>query len=148
MYSLDSSSPKGGILVKAKELDDFKTRIDSARAKYARWSTVAKENNVTEMDKPIVQLVLIKSYFMYGGKWHFQEYTTLTLRYKILSPDKHALIVNTGELTASDNRYMDMDGLCLVFTSSQEVSAFLLALDPQKVVEHYEQKKKQGELFK
>lgn len=147
-FSLDALSSKAGIIIKSKDLADFKTRIDSARAQYTRWSTVAKENGVTEVDKQIGFYGLTKSYFLYGGKWHFDESTTLKLRYKILSANVHALIITTGELTASDNQYMDIDGLALVFISSDEIAAFLLALDPQKVIDHYEQKKKQGELFK
>lgn len=148
LHSLDASSSKGGINVDVSDLNKFKAAIDSAKTKYVAWSNVAKENGVNELDKDISQYPFVDSYFWYGNEWHFNKHTLLKIRLKILSSDKHILVVTTGKLQASDNQFIDSDGLALAFLSVSEIDSFLSALDPISVVTHYEEKKKKVDLFK
>lgn len=146
--SLDKLIKNGGITIDAKKLADFKAALTAARDRFVEWSGVAIQNGVTELTKEMeISSPSIQGYWL-QGEWHFDFSQALTYRFTILKDGKHVLVVTTGKLQASDNQFMDHDGMALAFTSAAEIDALIAGLDPAKVTAHFEEKKKKADLFK
>jgi hypothetical protein len=146
--SLDKLIKRGGVLIEAQNLEGFKEALSAARDRFIEWSDVAKLNSVAELDKEMeISSPSVKGYW-FQGKWKFDYSQALSYRFKILADGRHVLIINTGKLQAADNQFMDHDGMALVFTTAAEVDSLIAALDPVRVKEYFEEKKKKGDLFR
>lgn len=52
------------------------------------------------------------------------------------------------DLQASDNRYIEHDGLFMIFSSDEEIDDFINAIDSKHVIEKAEKKANTDDLFK
>lgn len=146
--TLDARHKMGGFIVEGKEVDAFKASFMQARDKFTEWSNLAKQNGVTDLDKEMeIDFPRLASYFQYGDL-HFAFGQRAKFRFKIMKDGRHVLLAGTGELTASDNQFMKIDGLIFAFKTADEVDAMLQLLDPQKLAEHFAAKKQKADLFK
>jgi len=147
--SLDKLHNKGGIKLDYKRYDEFISAINEAKDKYIEWSNVAKENNVSELEKSMSISPKVGGYFFYGD-WNFQYIVNPSVYFKIFKKDniiKHFLVINTGKLQSSSNQFMKVDGFVLVFSSVEEIDNFLETISRQKLNIFFN-KPKAKDLFK
>lgn len=146
MFSMDKLSKRGGIIMNEKEHDLFLSTLNEAKAKYTEWVNTAKENNVTDLSKSMTYKVKVGGFFQYGSKWNFQHIVHLTFEFRIVDGE-NLLIVRTGKLTSSSNRFMKHDGFVFVFQNEKEIDDFVNILSVDKVNE-FMNKPKATDLFK
>lgn len=147
MQSLDASIDNGGIVIKSKDLEDFRIFLKECQVKLNEWNDVATTNGVADLKKdiPVSVKPRLSGFFLYGD-WKFDLNVVLTPKYWRTSNQAQVLIY-TGEMTASDNEYMDADNFVFAF-NSDEISDFLENLTTEKVANHYSQKESKEDLFK
>jgi hypothetical protein len=133
--SVDDLSGKGGIVISNTQHAPLVSAIQAAKEKYVEWKNVAIENNVEDLDKRIEQRANVGTYFMYGIDWQFQFSVDLTFVVKF-TEGKHYMMIKTGNLVSSSNRYMAHKGFLLVFSSEQEIDTFLELLSLEKMTEY------------
>lgn len=132
MMSMDNLSNNGGVMISEKEHDSFLSTLNEAKMKYSEWVTTAKDNNVTDLSKPMTYKTKVGGFFQYGNTWNFQYVVNLTFNFKIVD-GKNLLIVRTGKLTSSSNRYITHDGFVFVFQSEKEIDDFVNILSVDSV---------------
>jgi hypothetical protein len=149
--SFDRLADEGGINFGDKsKYEAFISTLNQAKLKYQEWVLTAKQNNVEEVSKAMSFKTRCGSHFLYGREWHFQFFVTLQYEFKILKKGdniQYLLIIKTGQLQASDNQFMKVDGFVIVFTSETEIQDFIDALSIDKI-EALKNKNKAKELFK
>jgi len=134
--SLDELYDKGGIRIRKEQHQDFLNAIAKAKIKYVEWVKTAKENNVRSFNKSMNIKSKVGSYFLYGSEWKFQLEVNLTFDFQILEDKgelKYLLIIRTGELKASTNEHLKVDGFLLVFSSVNEIDTFTNKISRQKI---------------
>lgn len=150
-FSFDSNAHDGGFNLKAKRVDGFIENLKQAQLKYQDWLATAKANNVKSLSKEIkIKAQRLDGYFKYGKKWHFDFYVSPSFEFKIIESKgkvSHLLIVRTGKMEASDNKYIDSDGFALIFSSSDEITQFCNKFSNEKIAE-FINKPKAEDLFK
>lgn len=146
MYSFDGRRTPVTINVKQKQLDEFIASIQEAKETYVEWDSVAVVNNVTDLDKSMKVKSPSLMCAWYGTQWWFDYSTKLSFNFKHIE-GKPVLIIRTGKLVASSNQYIDSEGGAFVFTSVEEIDAFLSALDPTLVTGHFAAKNQKQDLF-
>ena len=95
-----------GIILNAKNRSSYLEFINESFAKFSEWSTVANENNITDMKKDIKEFSA-SGYFQYGG-WKF-GYSKHRSIFRIQEDGTHVCYVYIGEFQASSNQYMKSD---------------------------------------
>lgn len=146
MMSMDSLSENGGVMINNKEHDLFLSTLKEAKVKYSEWVNISKENNVTDLKKPMKYKVKVGAYFEYGNECYFQYVTMLTFEFIILG-GKNILIVKTGKLTSSSNRNITHDGFEFVFQNEKEIDDFVNVLSVDRV-KNFMNKPKSTDLYK
>jgi hypothetical protein len=145
--SKDASSKTVSLILKNKEVPEFIEFLNSIKESYTKWTLIAKENKVTELDKNVEYKNLTYSAAFMYGKWNFDFSVNLKARYKIVN-EKYLLIIDSDELQSSSNQYIKSDGFRIVFSSIQEIDELVSGLDFKLVDEFYNKKKGQEDLFK
>lgn len=145
--SKDTSSKTVSLILKNKEVPEFIEFLNSIKESYTKWTLIAKENKVTELDKNIEYKNLTYSAAFMYGKWNFDFSVNLKARYKIVN-EKYLLIIDSDGLQSSSNQYIKSDGFRIVFSSIQEIDELVSGLDFKLVDEFYNKKKGQEDLFK
>ena len=145
--SKDASSKMVSLILKNKEVPEFTEYLNSIKETYTKWTLIAKENKVTELDKTIEYKNLTYSAAFMYGKWNFDFSVNLKARYKIVN-EKYLLIIDSDELQSSSNQYIKSEGFRIVFSSIQEIDELISGLDFKLVDEFYNKKKGQEDLFK
>jgi len=148
--SLDDTHKKGGILIEEINHPEFVKSLTDAKLKYQEWLKTAKENNVKELTKKMLIQSKADGFFLYGSEWNFQFSLDLSYEFKILELKgeiKNLLIIRTGELTSSSNKYMKVDGFVLVFSNLKEIDDFINKISAAKITEYLNKPKKE-DLFK
>lgn len=138
------------LIVRPNKLEDFKYFINDAKKIYEKWIETAKENKVTDLDKPmsIDRNLNLESTF-YKNKWYFDYSVELLARFKIIEGNKYLLIIqNKSKLVSSLNKYIDSDGFYMIFSSTDEIELFLSKLTLENVNRFYEKKYNKEGLFK
>jgi hypothetical protein len=145
--SKDTSSKMVSLILKNKEVPEFIEFLNSIKESYTKWTLIAKENKVTELDKNIEYKNLTYSAAFMYGKWNFDFSVNLKARYKIVN-EKYLLIIDSDGLQSSSNQYIKSDGFRIVFSSIQEIDELISGLDFKLLEEFYNKKKGQEDLFK
>jgi hypothetical protein len=145
--SKDTSSKMVSLILKNKEVPEFIEFLNNIKESYTKWTLIAKENKVTELDKNIEYKNLTYSAAFMYGKWNFDFSVNLKARYKIVN-EKHLLIIDSDGLQSSSNQYIKSDGFRIVFSSIQEIDELISGLDFKLLEEFYNKKKGQEDLFK
>ena len=147
---LDELYDKGGLRIRKEQHQDFLNSIAEAKTKYIEWVKIAKDNNVMELNKSMNIKSEVGSYFLYGSDWKFQLLVDLTFDFQILEDEgelTYLLIIRTGELKASSNEHLKVDGFLLVFSSVDEIDAFTNEISREKI-NAFIAKPKEEDLFK
>jgi hypothetical protein len=147
-YGMDKLYDTGGIVVPKENYSEFLTAIKGAKEKYVEWSKTAKENDVKDFQKYIKVDAQTMGYFEAGDEWNFQFTVWLKFRFKVTEKGEPLLIMDTGKLTSSKNKYRDCDGFVIVFTSSEDIDSFLDKISPVKVQSFLDSKTDKNDLFK
>jgi hypothetical protein len=148
--SFDELYDKGGIRISKKQAPDFLNAIAEAKTKYKEWVKVAKENDVLELNKSMDIKSKVGSYFLYNREWKSQLSVNLNFDFQILEVEGeliYLLNISTGELRASSNDNLFVNGFSLIFCSENEIEAFTNEISRQKI-EAFIAKPKEKELFK
>lgn len=150
-HSMDASHKIGGIMVRSKSEDKFITALSEAKVKYTEWLATAKANGVKDLYKEMeIKCKGIDGYFAYGKDYHFNFGIKLGFFFVIKELDgevTYRLVAKTGEMTASDNQFMKVDGVALVFNDEKEIDSFINIINHKKIIE-YLSKPKAEDLFK
>ena len=145
--SKDSYHKTVGFSLESSEIPNFVKNLQAIKEKFAEWTQVAKDNNVTDYDKTFdVSFKSVHCFFLYGKDWHFTS-TRFTPYFKVTKDSEYLVVFNVGELTASDNRYMDIDGFFIVFQDGNEIDEFIQAIDPSHALEVSDTRSKKDALF-
>ena len=88
------------ISVDGKDLELFKVALELVKAKYLDWMKVAKENNVTEMDKEFDIKFPSVSVAWSGSKWWFSFGQKIKMRFLILDSGKMIAVWAPDGVTA------------------------------------------------
>ena len=126
--SLDNHIKSGGISINQKHYTKFINALSDAKLKYQEWINTAKENEITEFEKKMAIDNLVDGFFLSGGNWHFHFWVQLQYEFKIITVDnitKYLLLIRTGKLTSSSNKYTNADDFVLVFSSADEIQLFM-----------------------
>lgn len=150
-HSLDPLSDNGGFIVREKNLSQGIINLKTAKEKYIEWVATAKKNGVTELDKEInIEVKTGSAYFLYGREWKFDFNVKPTYNFKVFESKgvvHYLLIIRSGELNASGNEYMNVDGVAFVFASEAEIDD-LLKIVTFEAIEKWKNKPKKEDLFK
>tara|TARA_B110000114_G_C14835683_1_gene294510 strand:- start:114 stop:635 length:522 start_codon:yes stop_codon:yes gene_type:complete len=147
MQSLDGSVKKGGLKISSDNYVDFKEFLVQCKIKLNEWDSTAVANNIDELVKliPVTYKPRLAGYFRYSD-WHFDKSVKLTPKF-YRTVGKSSLLITTGELTASDNEYIDCENLVFAFTS-EEIDNLLEGLKPENIIKHFTAQDSKDELFK
>lgn len=141
----------GGINIEGGQLEEFINSLNEAKSKYIEWVKVAKDNGVNEMQKSTSVVCWAGGYFLYGSQWCFQFDVKLDFQVKINQVNNktnYLLLVNTGEMISSSNRYMKADGFSIIFTNEKEIDDFISKLNRDNIESILQKLKSKEDLFK
>jgi hypothetical protein len=135
------------LIVKDKNLEDFKNNIIKAKEVFLDWKQTAIDNDVNELNKEIeLDKMSIGAAFVFGS-WNFDFDIKLESWFKIVN-GKHMLVFkNKYKLQSSSNRFIDSDGFVLTFVSEEEIDEFLQSLNNETVINYFSNKKSKEDIF-
>lgn len=133
------------LLVEGKDLEIFKTALELVRDKYIDWVKIAKDNNVTEMEKEFDIKFPSVSIAWYGSKWWFSFGKKMKMRFSILDSGK-MVAVWAPKVTASTNEYID-ERIYFVFDGIEDFNNLISQLNYQSILEQLLKTKNNEDLF-
>ena len=137
-----------GITVKNKDLNEFCIALNAVKNKYEEWTKLAKENDVDNYSKVFdVKFKPVTTFFKYGDKWHSSYQDILKPVFYSLG-GQYLVVMNSGVIAASDNRYITVKGFSLAFASVEEIDNFIKLLNAEAILEKLKGKADTDELFK
>ncbi|MDH6353844.1 hypothetical protein M2132_000161 [Dysgonomonas sp. PH5-45] len=128
-----------------KELKELKNTLEQIKNKFSEWSKIAKENNVTDMTKEMDFSLPKSTICWYSSKWFFAFNQELKPTFMILEGNRHIVSI-VKKVTASSNKYID-ETIYWIFSSPQEIDAFINLIDIDKLKQELGKEKKTEELF-
>lgn len=135
-----------GLIVSNDQRTDLIDNLQKVKALYIEWSKVAIENKVENVNKPTGITCKTASYFHSGRDIYFQHRVVLEFDFGVIK-SKSLILVKTGKLKSTKNQYITHDGGIIVFSSVEEIDAFINAIS-DKTVNDAMAKPKQEDLFK
>ena len=133
------------ISVDGKDLESFKTALELVKTKYLDWVKVAKENNVTEMDKEFDIKFPSVSIAWSGSKWWFAFGIRIKMRFLILDNGK-MIAVWAPKVTSSSNRYID-EQIYFALEGEEDFDSLISQLNYQTILDQLLNKKNNEDLF-
>ena len=149
-HSFDNLINEGGFVIKQWGLEEFIKHIQDAKQKYIDWVKVAKENNVTDLNKDMEIYTFASGFFKTGNHWHFQNEIDLKHIFRVRKDKNiilYSLFIGTGQLQASDNEFTNTDGFAIIFYSVKEIDDFLNKISMDKI-NFYLKESMKKDLFK
>lgn len=134
MLSLERLSDTGGIRILSNQHTNFLTALNNAKLKYKEWSEIAIENNVEEVVRNMDYNSRVRGFFLYGRTWHLVRNVNLRFEFRVID-NKPLLLIRTGRLTSSSNRYINHDGFVIVFQNIDEIDDFINILTIENIQE-------------
>lgn len=140
------SSKDAVISIDGKELESFNASLGLVRDKFTEWVKIAKENNVTEMNKdfgihfPKVDIAWL------GSKYWFSFNKTIDMSFLILDSGKMVAIW-CPKVVSSSNRYID-ETIYFVFEREEDFDSLINQLDYNSILDKLLNTKKNEDLFK
>lgn len=133
------------ISVDGNDLESFKNALELVKAKYLDWVKVAKENNVTEMDKEFDIKFPSVTIAWFGSKWWFSFGQRIKMRFLILNSGK-MVAVWTPKVTSSSNRYID-EQVYFALEGEEDFDSLISQLNYQNILAQLLNKKNNEDLF-
>ena len=113
--------------VKGKELEEFKNSLIQLRDKYLEWVKVAKDNNVTEMNKEFGIKFPSVTIAWHGSKWWFSFGKKPNFKFIILDSGK--MVASwVPKVVSSSNQYID-ETIYFVFADEDDFNNLIDQLD-------------------
>ena len=141
MTSMDSYySEACGILIREEKLNDLYNNMVFVKNKYIEWTQVAKENNITELIKPIEipNQTLVNGFFT-TSSMKIDKYTFPSFNFMVSKDSNnninYFLGIGITELEDSENSYTTFDGAMLAFDSTVEFGKLVDKLKPESIKE-------------
>ena len=134
------------LILKEKNLEDFKNALIQIRDKFVEWEKVAKENNVTDMRKSFEISFPRLDVGWYGSKWWFAFDQRFTPTFRVFDDGTCAMVVYK-KVTSSSNQYIDQE-VVFVLSSKAEFNELIDLLDVQKMRAIFTKKVQNEDLFK
>lgn len=143
---VEAKSSKSAFLsVDGNKLESFKTSLELVRDKYLSWVKIAKENNVTEMDKEFDIKFPTVSIAWRGSKWWFAFDRKITMSFLILDNGKMVAIW-CPKVSASSNEFID-ETIYFVFECEEDFNSLLNQLNSQAILDKLLNTKNNEDLF-
>ena len=130
---------------KNNELESFKTSLELVRDKYLSWVKIAKENNVTGMDKEFDIKFPTVSIAWRGSKWWFAFDRKIAMSFLILDNGKMVAIW-CPKVSASSNEFID-ETIYFVFECEEDFNSLLNQLNSQAILDKLLNTKNNEDLF-
>lgn len=151
-FSMDGVSKKGGVFFDKKEHQDLILKLTQAKQKYIEWVEVAKKNDVKDMVKDMdFKSYCNGGYFYYGNSLNLELNFNALYKFKVRQDSNgnvnYLLMINSGELQSSDNRFIKSDGVSIIFSSVEEIDYLLNEISIDKISKLVNEPDK-GDLFK
>lgn len=140
-------SSQSFINIGGDNLETFKASLIALRDKYLSWVKIAKDNNVTEMNKefdikfPSVTVAWVGV----GSKWRFDFNRKISMRFLILESGK-MVAVWAPKVTASSNRYID-ETIYFTFECEDDFNNLLDKLNSQVMLDKLQNRQNKENLF-
>ncbi len=148
---LESQRQKAGLVFTTeKVLESFVSDLVSVRDKYTEWKRVAVENEVQKASKKFELTAKSDTYFTYGRDTYFNFNKRIEFLFGIAEKGgevKYTVVLNSGELQASSNRYIKIDGFVITFSSEEDFNDLISKLNKDKILNYLSQPK-DSDLFK
>ena len=93
-------------IIKEENFDEFKVGLSFMKEKFAEWSKVATDNNVTDLTKDVDVKMPPLTIAWYGTKWYFEFGKILKPRFSVLDAERR-IIGSVFDAKASPNKYID-----------------------------------------
>ena len=132
-----------GIILKGAEKAEFINFIKDIYAKSCKYDSIAKANNLLEMDSKYYGNMKVSGFFRYG-EWKFGD-SELQLIFT-LKEGKSASYFYGSKMTASDNQFMESESMFLKL-DKQLVDDLSSKLSDKAIKEFIESKNKVDSLF-
>ncbi len=133
------------ISLDGKDLELFKTALELVKAKYLNWVKVAKDNNVTEIDKEFDIKFPSVTIAWSGSKWWFSFGQRVKMRFLILDSGK-MIAVWAPKVTSSSNRYID-EQIYFAFEGAEDFDSLISQLNYQAILDQLLNQKNNEDLF-
>ena len=140
-----SSAKIANLFMDGDKVDDFRRAIESVRDKYKEWCNIAKENNVTEMNKEFDITFPTVGFSWYSSKWYADFSQKLRLKFLIMK-DGRMIVSHSPKLVSSANKYID-EQVYFVIGGEADFDSLIKALDTEAMLSHLLSKKKDEDLF-
>jgi hypothetical protein len=128
------------------KVDELKQALSEMKEKFMEWSNIAKDNNVTEMEKTMDIRFPSMSVCWHGSKWFFSFGHKFQPKFMILESGKHIVLI-TRKVTSSSNKYID-ETIYWVFSNPEEIDELISQLDIERIESELTKTKNESELFK
>ena len=143
---VEAKSSKSAFLsVDGNKLESFKTSLELVRDKYLSWVKIAKENNVTGMDKEFDIKFPTVSIAWRGSKWWFAFDRKIAMSFLILDNGKMVAIW-CPKVSASSNEFID-ETIYFVFECEEDFNSLLNQLNSQAILDKLLNTKNNEDLF-
>ena len=133
------------ISVDGDDLERFKTSLELVRDKFLSWVKIAKDNNVTEMNKEFDIKFPSVSVAWSGSKWWFAFNRKLTMSFIILDDGK-MLAKWCPKVVSSSNEYID-ETIYFVFETEDDFNSLLKQLNTQGILDQLLNTQNNADLF-
>lgn len=133
------------ISIDGKNVETFKASLKLVRDKYLNWIKVAKDNNITDMDKEFDISFPRATVVWSGSKWWFSFNNRIRMIFLILDNGKMIALWNP-KVTSSSNKYID-ETIYFVFSCEEDFNELISKLDSQAILDKLTAKKNNEDLF-
>lgn len=134
------------ICVDGKNLELFKTALELVRDKYLEWVQVAKDNNVTEINKEFDIKFPSVDVAWSSSKWWFSFGKKINMKF-IIFDDGKIVASWAPKVTSSTNRYID-EQIYFVFACEDDFNNLISQLNYQRILDQLLNTKNNEDLFK
>jgi hypothetical protein len=142
----ESESTKAMLSVENDDLEEFTQSLLQMKTKFEEWSKVAKDNNVTDMNKDMDIKFPSTTICWLGTKWYFSFGHKLTPKFLILDDGRYVVTI-VKKVTSSSNQYID-ETIYWVFSDPKEIDDLVSQLDSEKIKAKLEAIENASDLFK
>lgn len=138
-------SSQSFINIGGDDLETFKASLIALRDKYLSWVKIAKDNNVTEMNKEFDIKFPSVTVAWVGSKWWFDFNRKISMRFLILESGK-MVAVWAPKVTASSNEYID-ETIYFTFECEDDFNNLLDKLNSQVMLDKLQNRQNKENLF-
>lgn len=118
---------------------------------FLEWSKTAEDNDVKDYLKEIKvkKRVFGGVSFFYGSKWRTNSMVELKFYFWVDEEGNHKMIISSAnEIKSSDNQFMKLKSMQIVFSSVEEIDDFMRKFNSQYASEFLKKKSDKDDLFK